>query len=201
MIPLQIFSLKRKRQYMFYAIKLLRIKKGFRLFDVSKMMQKLKDRYKKKQLLIIENDFELANSIDEDNNKIEELLWISYVLKTFKLIVIITNISFLTGVFWLMLCEFNHDFIFDIDPKYDIIGEHPVSDQMDLFIPYFGIIEMEHKESLIIAMYFAFTSLSTVGFGDYHPRGDVERVFGAFMLLFGVAIFSYILSIFRDIIE
>ena len=38
MIPLQIFNLKRKRQYMFYAIKLLRIKKGFRLFDVSKMM-------------------------------------------------------------------------------------------------------------------------------------------------------------------
>ena len=123
------------------------------------------------------------------------------MLKTFKLIVIITNISFLTGVFWLMLCEFNHDFIFDIDPKYDLKGEHPASDQLDLFIPYFGIIEMEHKESLIIAMYFAFTSLSTVGFGDYHPRGDIERVFGAFMLLFGVAIFSYILSIFRDIIE
>ena len=50
-------------------------------------------------------------------------------------------------------------------------------------------------------MYFSFTSLSTVGFGDYHPRGDIERVFGAFQLLFGVAIFSYILSIFKDIIQ
>ena len=56
-------------------------------------------------------------------------------------------------------------------------------------------------DSLIIAMYFAFTSLSTVGFGDYHPRGDIERIFGGYMLLFGVAIFSYILSIFRDIIQ
>ena len=155
-------------------------------------------------MLIIENDYELANSMDEDNNKIEELLWISYVLKTFKLVIIITNISFLTGVFWLMLCEFNHDFIFDIDPKYDLPHSEdnpPESDNLDLFLPYFGIIEMEHKESLVIAMYFAFTSLSTVGFGDYHPRGNIERVFGAFMLLFGVAIFSYILSIFREIIE
>jgi hypothetical protein len=49
-------------------------------------------------------------------------------------------------------------------------------------------------------MYFAFTSLSTVGFGDFHPRGDVERIYGAFMLLFGVAIFSYILSVFKEII-
>lgn len=67
-------------------------------------------------MLIIEYDHELANNVDVDNNKIEELLWISYVLKTLKLIIIISNCCFLTGVFWLMLCEFNHDFIYDIDP-------------------------------------------------------------------------------------
>ena len=49
-------------------------------------------------------------------------------------------------------------------------------------------------------MYFAFTSLSTVGFGDYHPRSDEERVLCAFILLFGVAIFSYIMGNFIDMI-
>jgi hypothetical protein len=46
-----------------------------------------------------------------------------------------------------------------------------------------------------------FTSLSTVGFGDLHPRGDFERLACAFILLFGVAIFSYIMGIFIEILE
>jgi hypothetical protein len=49
--------------------------------------------------------------------------------------------------------------------------------------------------------YFAITSLSTVGFGDYHPRGDTERIVCAIILLFGVAIFSYIMSIFIEILD
>lgn len=50
-------------------------------------------------------------------------------------------------------------------------------------------------------MYFAFTSLSTVGFGDFNPRGDIERILCAFILLFGVAIFSYIMGNFIDILD
>ena len=49
-------------------------------------------------------------------------------------------------------------------------------------------------------MYYAFTSLSTVGFGDYHPRSDMERLFCALILLFGVAIFSYVMGIFISIL-
>jgi hypothetical protein len=116
-----------------------------------------------------------------------------------KLLITITNISYLTGVFWLMLCEFMHDFYFDIDLKINSDGNQP-EQELDLFIIHYGMEDKTHKESLLIATYFAFTSLSTVGFGDYHPRGDVERIFCAFLLLFGVAIFSYILSIFKDII-
>jgi potassium voltage-gated channel Eag-related subfamily H protein 8 len=54
---------------------------------------------------------------------------------------------------------------------------------------------------LIACMYFAFTSLSTVGFGDFNPRGDIERILCAFILLFGVAIFSYIMGNFIDILD
>ena len=50
-------------------------------------------------------------------------------------------------------------------------------------------------------MYFAFTSLSTVGFGDYHPRSDLERIVGALVLLFGVAIFSYIMGKFVEMVN
>ena len=56
-------------------------------------------------------------------------------------------------------------------------------------------------ENTIIVTYFAFTSLSTVGFGDYNPRSNIERLVCAFILLFGVAIFSYIMGNFISILD
>ena len=41
-------------------------------------------------------------------------------------------------------------------------------------------------------IYFSFTTLSTVGFGDFHPRTNIERFLGAFILLVGVTVTSYI---------
>ena len=53
----------------------------------------------------------------------------------------------------------------------------------------------------LLSTYYAFTSLSTVGFGDYNPKANIERVFCAFILLFGVSIFSYIMGIFIEILD
>ena len=53
----------------------------------------------------------------------------------------------------------------------------------------------------LLATYYAFTSLSTVGFGDYEPRSDIERLVCAFILLFGVSIFSYIMGKFIEILS
>ena len=58
---------------------------------------------------------------------------------------------------------------------------------------------MHPNAKAIICVYFAFTSLSTVGFGDYYPISNQERLFGAAMLLFGVAIFSYCMGKFVEI--
>lgn len=60
---------------------------------------------------------------------------------------------------------------------------------------------MSDKDSMIRLIYFSFTSLTTVGFGDFNPRSDFERLFIAFGLLFGVAIFSYIMSEAIDMID
>lgn len=50
-------------------------------------------------------------------------------------------------------------------------------------------------------MYYAFTSLSTVGFGDYYPKSNKERLFIALVLLIGVAVFSLVLGNFNEIME
>ena len=120
------------------------------------------------------------------------------MLKTLKLVIIILNISYLTGVLFLVLCEGVDDFITDIE-----FGEafEYNENEMPGFLAEYGLTTIPTKDSLIISLYFAFTSLSTVGFGDYAPRGNIERFFGAFMLLFGVAIFSYIMGNFIDILS
>ena len=46
-----------------------------------------------------------------------------------------------------------------------------------------------------------FTSLSTVGFGDFRPYSSLERIVCAIVLLLGVAIFSYIMGKFIEILD
>ena len=50
-------------------------------------------------------------------------------------------------------------------------------------------------------MYFLFTSLTTTGFGDFHPRSNSERMLSTIMLLVGVSIFSYAMMVFIDILN
>ena len=56
-------------------------------------------------------------------------------------------------------------------------------------------------EKGLISVYFAFTTLSTVGFGDYYPHSEYEKLVGSFVLLFGVAIFSLFMGTFIEMIE
>ncbi len=60
---------------------------------------------------------------------------------------------------------------------------------------------MTHFQQGIIGIYFSFTSLTTVGFGDFYPHSDLERLLCAFLLLFGVMMQSYIMGTFINMIE
>jgi len=53
---------------------------------------------------------------------------------------------------------------------------------------------------MLVVVYFAFTTLSTIGFGDYHPMSKIERVVASFILLIGVALFSFIMGNFIEIL-
>lgn len=73
--------------------------------------------------------------------------------------------------------------------------------KIEYFMTYFKIPERPHYEQAIVGMYYSFTSLTTVGFGDFSPRSEFERIFCSGILLFGVAIFSYIMGNFIEILE
>ena len=50
-------------------------------------------------------------------------------------------------------------------------------------------------------MYYFFTTLSTVGFGDFYPVSNAERCVGIPIFLFGVMIFSFIMGNFAEILQ
>ena len=78
---------------------------------------------------------------------------------------------------------------------------YDLNESMDeFFLHYHDLSAKTDIELAIVSMYFAFTSLSTVGFGDFTPRSDYERVLGAIMLLFGVLIFTFIMGKFIEMI-
>ena len=90
---------------------------------------------------------------------------------------------------WLILCFSVEDFVLDADFKEFGQEDHP-----DHFLNNFAVVDMNPAHQAISVMYFSFTSLSTVGFGDFYPVSNIERVSGAIILLFGVACFSYIMG-------
>jgi hypothetical protein len=117
-----------------------------------------------------------------------QIIIISYLIKTIKLVILIFLVSYFLGICFYIYCDITRNF-------------DSVKKSKDDFITVF---EFEKKTSIQIAIavtYFAFTSLSTVGFGDLHPRSDYERLITAFILLFGVAIFSYVMGNFIEILD
>lgn len=134
-------------------------------------------------------DQSFANDFRRDNNNISTILYISYVFKSLRLIILIFMLSYFIGCIFYICSDVIHQSRYDKQN-----GEED-------FIEYFGIDEKDGLERIITMTYFGFTSLTTVGFGDYHPRHSVERVLTVLMLIFGVSIFSYIMGIFINIVD
>lgn len=53
---------------------------------------------------------------------------------------------------------------------------------------------------MIIVVYFAFTTLATVGYGDYYAVNTEERIVMSLILLFGVGLFSFIMGNFIEML-
>ena len=54
---------------------------------------------------------ELANNIDLDQNKIMTVIIISYLFKTFKLVIIIFQVSYFIGILFYIYCKITKDVI------------------------------------------------------------------------------------------
>lgn len=127
---------------------------------------------------------------DQSNDeKIVAQYMILYTYKIIRLIIIAVIITYFIGCGWYLLCT-------------NLNNNAKEGAELLTFIDQFGLrgdhVKNEHR--LIVSCYYALATLSTVGYGDYHPISDTERIVAVIIMLGGVAFFSYIMGNFIDII-
>lgn len=103
------------------------------------------------------------------------------------------------GLFWYIVCDLK-EFISPEEINFISYNYGEACNKEEI-----GCVEADgvkgNYHRVVASMYYAFTSLSTVGFGDLHPENNFERGFCAFILLAGNAIFGYVLGVFREMVQ
>ena len=122
---------------------------------------------------------------------------VGYGLKTMKLAIIIFNISYFVGILWLIFCDFTTD-VKQTNGEMNFTQNYKLGHMWQNGSTEEG---MTNSRKAVTVIYFSFTSLSTVGFGDYYPQTDEERLLAAVILLFGNMIFSLVMELFLEILN
>ena len=86
------------------------------LFDVNIIMRAIKNVQlaKKKKKCKEEEDkgenHNFRNNMTENITKIESIIYLQYALQSFKLIFIIMNATYVTGMLWIITCSIHKEF-------------------------------------------------------------------------------------------
>jgi hypothetical protein len=189
LLPLIPFNWVLHFQYsrLFYLVKVIRLIETFALLTDNKGFMNIIKKFFESRLKKVCEDPKLAENIDLDQNKIMMVIMIGYAFKTFKLVIVIFQVSYFIGIFFYIYCSIVKD------------AANGEADTVFFIDEY--LINKNSYERAIAITYYAFTSLSTVGFGDMYPVNNYERAVVAMILLFGVAIFSLVMGNFIEILD
>lgn len=104
-----------------------------------------------------------------------------------KLVFTILQICYYTGLLWYIYCDIvdEQGYNFNLYPSY---------------IVKFGINKLPGYDAALLLMYWAFTTLSTVGFGDQYPSNEIEKAACIPIFIGGVMVFSYYMGNFSEIL-
>ena len=176
-----------KNSRLLFCVKIIRLFAAFAVLDVSVFYKSIKESNQRKRNLILQDAEKCEDQINDHNN-IVFMIMIKYVMKTVKLIFTIYVLVYFIGLWYIIACELTTEYFHTDDPD-------------DTFFTKNAFEKKNSFEAILAASYFIFTSLATVGFGDLNPRSDFERMMTAFILMFGVAIFSYVMGNFITILN
>ena len=110
-----------------------------------------------------------------------------YVYKIIRLIIIAMIITYFIGCVWWQVAITSRSY----NPGYNFIEYNELGPEHETTV----------TSQIIISCYYALTTLSTVGYGDFFPISNFERITAVIIMLGGVAFFSYIMGNFIEIIS
>lgn len=118
---------------------------------------------------------------------------LGYFFRIVRMILVIFTVSYFFGTLFFIICWQIYEHYDNFDNQYNFFNRNSVNlkDKMD---------SEEYFDAMIAVVYFAFTTLATVGYGDFKPISNTERMIGSFILLFGVAVFSFIMGNFIEML-
>lgn len=106
-----------------------------------------------------------------------------FIYKIFRLIIVAIVLTYFIGSLW-----------------YFIVTLTINNDQKNFFFTY-NLNEKSNLDRLIICSYFTMTTLTTVGYGDFSPKTNMEKVMAIVIMIVGIGFFSYIMGSFNDVIS
>ena len=69
---------------------------------------------------------------------------------------------------------------------YDLVGTH--------------VEKIDSFQSMVKVWYYALTTLSTIGYGDFLPKSVIEKLIVSGIMMMGVTVFSYIMGCLMNIL-
>lgn len=131
------------------------------MLDVEKCKSILNEYYNKKlESAVKDNDHYF-------NFPIVFVILVVHIYKLFSIVTIIFAISYFLGIFWLIFVrdieDWKNNTIFDVYMGYSTFYS----------FPGYGFVaedKVEDNEILVKMWYYAITTLSTIGFGDFSPK-------------------------------
>ena len=130
----------------------------------------------------------MAEGDDKASYPILKALLIVQFYKVIRLALVILICSYFLGAVWyIIVCDF-------LPVRYDK-DENLIPSFASEYLESCEVADESAKLKMLVKVwYYGLTTLSTIGFGDMSPQTPEERMIGAFIMMFGVATFSFIMS-------
>ena len=181
-------------------IKVLRLLRASDLLSVKVIQNQVQTQLRKRSEWVIENDKDLASNAAIDHNYIGHVIMFGFGLRFMKNVIVFFSLAYFGGIIWLYWCYVCLKFI---NPR-DDAGE-PLEGSSFLLVydlDFSSEARLRSAGNTITAvMYFMMTTMSTVGFGDLHPKSDAERLACVLVFLVGGTFYSIVMGDFLDILS
>ena len=81
------------------------------------------------------------------------------------------------------------------------IGESEKSEGRTSWIETHGIEDSPVDQKYIASLYWAFATMTTVGYGDFYPITELEKVFAMISMLVACGVFAYVVGSIETIVR